>query len=533
MVRFIGVLIAGLVLAWSALAPAADAPGPLPEGNWKLTVLNGAQAQTLWILKFEQKDGKWTGTVVASANLAEGERLKSTLEDLRVDKEQITFNLQDAGLTVSFEGQLPKEKGGKVLGSVILTSGGAPAQLEPTMLTSLEPIELAREVVAKSTNGPEIISAAMTLLEEAADKKAKPEEVRSWAGKAAKNAETFGPRYHRHVILDIAETLNKQEGFAQTALQYAYQAERLIDEAKDPAYIKKRILATLATALEKNGKADDAKEVRTRNDKIPWVAVKKFPGRKGKSDRAVLVELFACTHLRDVAGELAFDALGQTYKPSEVVLVQYQLHEPSRGVPNPLTTPENEARIEMYAKQLRQLPSIILNGKLGPTSRGPYGDAPDRYAKYCEAIAPLLEQPAKAAIKLTAVQKGTKIDIKAEVSDVQEPSEKNRLHLILVEDRAVYPSLSKLPAHLSVARAYPGGATGIVVKEKAATQTVSVDLDDVRKKLKASQDRIEKDVPFPDKERPMEFKKLRIVAFVQNDEKGEVLQAAQTEVKAE
>jgi hypothetical protein len=37
-------------------------------------------------------------------------------------------------------------------------------------------------------------------------------------------------------------------------------------------------------------------------------------------------------------------------------------------------------------------------------------------------------------------------------------------------------------------------------------------------------------VEFP-KDRPMEMKKLKVVAFVQNDDDGEVLQAVQVEVK--
>ena len=36
---------------------------------------------------------------------------------------------------------------------------------------------------------------------------------------------------------------------------------------------------------------------------------------------------------------------------------------------------------------------------------------------------------------------------------------------------------------------------------------------------------------FPNKERPMELKNLKVIAFVQNDDDGEVLQAVQVDVK--
>ena len=56
---------------------------------------------------------------------------------------------------------------------------------------------------------------------------------------------------------------------------------------------------------------------RARADKVPFIAVKPFAGRKGKSDRAVLVELFTGAQCPPcVAADMAFDALPQTYKPT-------------------------------------------------------------------------------------------------------------------------------------------------------------------------------------------------------------------------
>jgi hypothetical protein len=72
------------------------------------------------------------------------------------------------------------------------------------------------------------------------------------------------------------------------------------------------------------------------------------------------------------------------------------------------------------------------------------------------------------------------------------------------------------------------------MKEKSVKQSVSVDLDDLRKKHNAYLDEAAKDLgEFPHKERPMDLKKLRVIAFVQNDSTKEVLQAVQVDVVPE
>ena len=61
-------------------------------------------------------------------------------------------------------------------------------------------------------------------------------------------------------------------------------------------------------------------------------------------------------------------------------------------------------------------------------------------------------------------------------------------------------------------------------------KTFTVDVEELRKKLKAYLDKYGEKRPFPNKDRPLELKKLRVIAFVQNDKNGEVMQSAQVEV---
>src|SRR5262249_26173372 len=158
----------------------------------------------------------------------------------------------------------------------------------------------------------------------------------------------------------------------------------------------------------------EAKEVQARIAKLDFrIKVKPFAGRKAKSDRVVLVELFTAAHAKPcVAADMAFDALGKSYKPSEVVLLQYHLHIPA---PDPLTSPDAVARQESYGRAVRGMPTIFFNGKAGPGGGGDKDEAGEKYEEYRDEIDPLLEKQAGAAIKLTAKQKGSKITIDADV----------------------------------------------------------------------------------------------------------------------
>ena len=55
--------------------------------------------------------------------------------------------------------------------------------------------------------------------------------------------------------------------------------------------------------------------------------------------------------------------------------------------------------------------------------------------------------------------------------------------------------------------------------------------DEVRKTNKDYLDKYGEKNEFPNKERPMDLKKLKVVAFVQNDDDGEVIQAVEVDVK--
>src|SRR5262249_50650767 len=153
--------------------------------------------------------------------------------------------------------------------------------------------------------------------------------------------------------------------------------------------------------------------------KMPPFKPDKFTGRKGKSERVVLVELFTGAQCPPcVAADLAFDSLERTYKPTEVVLLQYHLHIPG---PDPLTNKDTEARERYYSKSIKGTPTILFNGKTDAGGGGGLDAAQEKYRDYRDAVEPLLEKPAKVKLQASAVRKGNEIAIAAKVSDLDEP----------------------------------------------------------------------------------------------------------------
>jgi hypothetical protein len=529
MVRISATLLAGLALVLAAPAQAPEAAPP--AGNWKMSLPfnRSAGSRPLWLLQFSQKDGKWAGKVLAK----DAQAPAATLEAVRVAPDTLRFDLKVGQDVFHFEGQLPKEKGAKLYGNVSVRGSVNPAELEPTAVTALGSVDLAKEILAKQTVGAEAVGAALLLLQQAAALKAKPEEVRNWAARAARAAAVYGPRFQRDVTVGIARTLSEQKGFEPVALQYARQAERMLDPSERPV-LQKSVLEALADALTKAGRADEAKDIQARLKKLDFsIKPKPFAGRKGKSDRAVLVELFTSAEMpQAVAAGLAFDGLGKTFKPSEVVLVQYDVN--TRLATDPLSSPAGEDRAGYYAQALRTIPSVFIVGAPGPDTSGDASEAPDKYEEELALIGPLLEAPAKVKLKVSAQRKGAKVSVKVNVSDLEAGGDEVRLRVLLVEPQVEYAGANKLTPQRHVARAFVGKAAGEKVsKGKPLEKAETVDVEALRKELKAYLDKVAEKKAFAGKERPLELKKLAVVAFVQNDETGEVLQASQVDVTGE
>jgi hypothetical protein len=407
--------------------------------------------------------------------------------------------------------------------------------------------KLYRDVIDQNPDTPSAVEAARGLLREAGRDKASADDARRLAQMVLTAAAAHGPRYEAEAVTQLAETLVTQDPYATLALQYAQRAEKGLT-AKDSADKQDRVLSVLEVAQRKAGKTADAAategrlaKVRAESDreflaKLPSLKTEPYAGRKAAGDRAVVMELFTGAECPPcVAADVAFDALEKTYKPADLILIQYHLHIPG---PDPLTNPSGEARWDYYRKlfegDVRGTPTTVFNGKPQAGGGGAIARAQTKYDEYRKIIDDLLEEPAKAAVTVAADLRGDALTVRAKVSNLAEPGEAKRLKFVVVEEKVRYAGGNRLRFHHVVVRAMPGGADGLALTQREGAHEATLQLGELRQELTKYLDDYAADQrPFPKLDRPMALKHLKVIALVQDDKTGEILQAAVTDVGGE
>jgi hypothetical protein len=228
---------------------------------------------------------------------------------------------------------------------------------------------------------------------------------------------------------------------------------------------------------------------------------------------------------------VAFDALSRSYQPNDLILIQYHVHIPG---PDPLTTEETVGRMNYYAKlapqEVRGTPSAVFSGK--PQSLGgggPMANAERKFGQYRKVIDSLLEESSDIKVTGSARRDGDKVTISADAAGVKDGDVV--LRLILLEESIKYVGGNGLRVHHHVVRGFPNGLKGTPVKDGAAKSTVAIDLAELRTSLAGYLDKYAADQPFPYEDRPMDLGHLQVVALVQNDATGEILNAVQFPVE--
>src|SRR5262249_43741688 len=154
-----------------------------------------------------------------------------------------------------------------------------------------------------------------------------------------RTAASYGRGWQREFKLRIAAVLAPQKDYAPLALEIATRLEQELVPA-DAAATRQRVLKALAAAEANAGSSTAVREKlagllatvekprdREYRAKVPPFKPVLFTGRKTQSDRAVVLELFTGTQCPPcVAASVAFEALHETYRPTDLVLLQYHLH---------------------------------------------------------------------------------------------------------------------------------------------------------------------------------------------------------------
>ena len=527
--------ILAISLAPAVPARAADAPAS-GTGTWRFS-LPGQQGSINFLIMLSASDGKYVGDFLGSTAQL---KVEPKIVDVSVKDGLLRFALQIADDKLTFEGR-PAADNSKVLGSLAL--GGEPqlVELTPTKLKNLtDTFALSREL-AETATGPELFRAVAAILAGATSKKLTPAEVNGYVEKATKAAAAYGPRWERNIALRIAGTLAGQDGFADVVVAQVKKVEAGIDAKGDIAE-NMQSYSMLSDILGKAKKPDlvaamkaevaklEARDYEEYSKKNPPFKPTAYEGRRGKSDRVVMDELFTGAECPPcVAVDLACDGIEKTYKPTDVILLQYHLHIPG---PDPLTNPDGIARSKTYGDKVKGTPALFLSGKSEGGGGGAAKASEVKYKSFRESIETLLETPSTVKVTATAILKGSELTIAAKVAELAKPGEKIALRFALTEDTVRYAGGNGLRYHHNVVRALPGGAKGFTLDKKDFDKEVKVNIDEIRKGLTKYLEEFGKgEDEFPNPDRPLDLKKLKVVAFVQDDATGEILQAVQVEVK--
>jgi hypothetical protein len=528
-----------LTLALSLLAIGisnAAEPGAI-AGNWIFTFKADQPVQVLVVLTND--DGKLVADVVdTQPELFDQRQQPVTLKTGTFSSTgksialTVLFNDSEA---INLDGTLTED--GKLIRGSLKFLGDPDlrvVELRRTKLKKLsDPVAVAQEEFARLEDGQGLFDAGFTIVKNAAESKLSVEEARGIADKMLKAATAYGARWERSVVQQLATQFAKQEGFAEVGLSLAQRAERMLPEgASLPEQME--VMGLVAMALERSGKADDAKKLQANlqrleiRDAAEYLKTTQtfetpaFAGRKKPSERVVLVELF--TGAEDatcLVPTVAVDALQATYKPNDVTVMQY--HVPAGGA-DPLMCKDGlERQLGLFGRI--GAPVILVNGR--PLGRGAgTGEAKERYQQLCESINEQLELPATAKLTCAITKDGEAYKATAKVTDLEAPGDKVNLRFALVEPKLRYPGSSGVRFHSQTVRAMPGSSKGFPLLKKENEETVTFKLADVKTEHEKFLDEFAKlQSDFPRAERPFALKNLKLVVFIQNDATFEVLNA--------
>jgi len=294
--------------------------------------------------------------------------------------------------------------------------------------------------------------------------------------------------------------------------------------------------------------------------------VKAYERAADRTDRVVLAEIFTGAGCPPcVAADLAFESAMHRYGPTELAVLMYHLHVPR---PDPMSNPYSLARSKFYA--VSGVPTYVIDGE----SKSGGGAADNALPFFNRSVQPVVDKrlSAKAGASLKLSGKSTDKAVRATVSvaPVEATAAHLRLHLVLVEEEIHYSGENGIRFHPMVVRSMAGdpkepakpaapvakpaaaadAASGTTAKEapkdtvpvpamgfalepgKARTINYTFDLAKVVADGLANLDDLEKNSTrypnhkFAQKKHQVDPKRLRLVAFVQDEDSKQVLQAA-------
>jgi hypothetical protein len=243
------------------------------------------------------------------------------------------------------------------------------------------------------------------------------------------------------------------------------------------------------------------------------------------NDRVVLAELFTGSECNPcLAADAAYDKLLERYGRSELAVLEYHLHIPR---PDPMANTNTEARAKFY--NVFSTPTSIINGEDKVTGGGPRVASKSAFEEYCAAIEQDIAEPPRAKISLSGALSGNEITLSATAAADGDTSSHIKLFVVLAEDEIHYQGSNTVSVHRFVVRKIAGPLDGVDFTNGSAALNTTLNVAATSDSLKTYLDEFEARVPggkvFKEKKYEINPANVYLVAFVQNVETKEILQA--------
>ncbi len=569
-------LLVSLPLFGTALVPSpAVAADPAQiAGTWKLITISLVDSE-LFVIDFSDEGGKLSAKFVATPPTI----VKPVINAVELKGDTLTLTLRLSGKIADFSGKLGKEKDGDkvILGALRAPGAVFACRLERTddkVLNQARPdealfrnlfsitnerdpktkLDKLSAIVHDAPGSPKYAALYPELIKTAAKTESPVGQVRQIVNDVVKGAQPYGEAYATHVATQALKALAGQKAYAELAIELAERTEKGFGK-DESVETKAEVASALASAAKLAGRNDLAEKAAAKSARledeldeeyhknVPPFKPETSTGRKDKdANRVVLLELFTGAECPPcVAADVAFDALNTTYKPTELITLQYHLHIPG---PDPLTNAATMRRQEYYP-DFRGTPASYFNGKMNGAGGGYMANAEEKYGEYRKIVDESLETKAQAKIDLKVERKGNRIQVvataqtpaaagKKDDKDAAADSPKKgdlKLRLVLAEKQIRYVGGNKLRFHHHVVRAMPGGADGTKLVDGKGETNVQVDLAETRRELETYlSDYAKQGAGFSSPLPGIELKDLTVVAFVQDDRDKTIWQAASAPV---
>jgi thiol-disulfide isomerase/thioredoxin len=269
----------------------------------------------------------------------------------------------------------------------------------------------------------------------------------------------------------------------------------------------------------------------------PKVETKPYTAAKKRTDRLVVAELFTGSGCPPcVAADMAFEAALERYSPKDVAVLVYHLHIPR---PDPMTNPSTQTRKDFY--EVPGTPTYVVDGGSQKVGGGGAAQAEKLFKDSVESVIDKrLEVKPGAQVKLKATMKGGTVDVAVEVGKTAKtgkPDQKLRLQVALVEEAVHYTGENGVRFHPMVVRSLAStekDKVGFAVTPGQAFKvTHAFDVARIVADAKAHLDEMEGGAnqrfgkfQFIERKNAIDASQLRVVAFVQDEQTKEILQAA-------